>query len=74
MSQSHKERKRREAELRYHMNELANIRTKLDSAYSVFNGTTEDYLLDAAIFEISALKARYNSEFSKIKELSVGEE
>ena len=69
MSKAKKELKRKRMEYNRRMEELNSIRSKLQCAYSVFNNTTDDSLLDACIFEISALNARYNCAVKNIRSM-----
>ena len=43
------------------VDEIAAIRGNLDEAYSHFNDATDTDALDACIYEISALRSRYNT-------------
>lgn len=69
MSKAKKELKRRRIEYNQRMKELNSIRSQLQCAYSIFNNTTDDSLLDACIFEISALNARYNCAVKNIRNM-----
>ena len=48
--------------------ELSDTRFALSQAYAHFNRVTEPELIDASIFEISAVQARYNYLLRAIKE------
>lgn len=52
--------------------ELDTINAQLKEAYERFNYTCEDELIDACIYEIAALRARYTYVLRCIKELSGG--
>ena len=52
--------------------ELDTINIQLKEAYDRFNYTYESELIDACIYEIAALRARYNYVLRCIKELSGG--
>lgn len=69
MAQSRKEVKMQKAELKRRMDELDAIRSKLECAYSAFNNVTDPSIMDACIFEISALKSRYNYAVKGIREM-----
>ncbi len=69
MAQSRKEAKMQKAELKRRMDELDAIRSKLQCAYSAFNNVTDPSIMDACIFEISALKSRYNYAVKGIREM-----
>lgn len=73
MSSRKKELKRQKAEHEKRINELNNIRAQLQCAYSAFNNTTDRDIMDACIFEISALKSRYNCAVINIRNNMNGE-
>lgn len=52
--------------------ELDKINAQMKEAYERFNYTCESELIDACIFEIEALRARYTYVLRCIKELSGG--
>ena len=52
--------------------ELDTINAQLKEAYDRFNYTCESELIDACIYEIAALRARYTYVLRCIKELSGG--
>lgn len=64
-----KEAKKRNAEYRKQISEIKDIRSQLHSAYSAFNTVTDPDMMDACIFEISALKSRYNHAVVTIKNM-----
>ena len=45
------------------------IRSQLHCAYAAFDSVTDPDMMDACIFEISALKSRYNYAVANIKNL-----
>ena len=55
-----REAKARKAELSRANYELKEIRSDLNRAWSIFNNTTDPALTEACIFEINALRARYD--------------
>ncbi len=61
MSSSKRDERRRQYEAELTANQIADLRSSLDEAYSHFNRTTDPGALDACIFEINALRARYNN-------------
>lgn len=65
-----KEIKKFNAEYKRRIGELNSIRSQLHSAYSAFDNVTDPDMMDACIFEISALKSRYNYAVSCIKNMS----
>ena len=52
--------------------ELDTINAQMKEAYAQFNNTCEEELIDACIYEIAALQARYSYLLRCIKELSGG--
>ena len=62
-----KQRKAREAEYRKALEELGHVRRQLDDTYNRFNAVSDEAALDACIYEISALKSRYNCAVRAIK-------
>ena len=62
-----KEEKRRRAEYQRRLSEMDDIRERLHCAYAAFDNTTDRDMMDACIFEINALKARYNGAVINIK-------
>ena len=64
-----KEEKRLKAEYNRRLNELNDIRLQLRLAYAAFDNTTDCDMMDACIYEINALKSRYNSAVINVKNL-----
>lgn len=64
-----KEEKKFKAEYKKRIGEMLEIRSKLASAYSAFDIVTDPDMTDACIFEINALKSRYNYAVTNIKNL-----
>ena len=58
----------RDSSLQELFTELSDTRFALSQAYAHFNRVTEPELVDACIFEISAVQARYNYLLRAIKE------
>lgn len=69
MSKKSKQEKIKKAEYQKALEELGLIRCSLGDAYSRFDGITDPYVMDACIFEISALKSRYDCAVRNIKSL-----
>ncbi len=61
--------KTRLAEYNNAVSELGEVRSSLGEAYSRFENAADPDLLDACIFEISALRARYNRAVRNLKSL-----
>jgi len=55
-----REAKARRIELRRANAELSQIRSDLNRAWSTFNNTSDPSLTEACIFEINALRAKYD--------------
>lgn len=62
-------KKERSAELQRSVDEVSGIRSALGEAYARFDGLADPELLDACIFEISALRSHYNSALRRQKGL-----
>lgn len=60
--------KARKTELDRYSCEIGSIRDSLSEAYSQFNSTSDPDALDACIFEISALRSRYNTALKHYRE------
>ena len=65
-----KEAKQQKAEYNRRLREMHEIRSQLQCAYSAFNSVTDPDMMDACIFEISALKSRYNYAVANIRNMS----
>ncbi len=55
-----KAQKQRKAELASVNRQLHEVRISLNDAWSIFNNTTDPALTEACIYEINALRARYD--------------
>lgn len=60
MFKKRRELKQRQAELSRLDSELREIRYSLGDAWQIFNSTTDPELTEACIYEINALRARYD--------------
>ncbi len=69
MSEKRKLRRAREAELKKQKDAISAIQRELECAYSNFNSETDPALTEAYIYEISALRARYDHAFQNLKHL-----
>ncbi|MDY5881285.1 MAG: hypothetical protein SPJ63_06000 [Oscillospiraceae bacterium] len=65
-----KEAKALKAEYNKRVKEMKAIRSQLHCAYAAFDSVTDPDMMDACIFEISALKSRYNYAVANIKNLN----
>lgn len=68
MAKKKQDEKTRRAELQRCAEEIGAIRSGLDEAYAQFNSATDGDSLDACIFEISALRSRYNTAIKSYRE------
>lgn len=62
-----RQRKERATEQQRAKDEVTGIRNSLSEAYARFDGLSDPELLDACIFEISALRSHYNSAVRRQK-------
>ena len=62
-----REAKARKAEVKKAVEELDSIRCQLGESYVKFNNVTDPSALDTCIYEISALKAKYNYAVRNLK-------
>lgn len=60
MFQKRREARARKAELKRVSSELGEIRQNLNNAWQIFNSTTDPALTEACIYEINALRAKYD--------------
>lgn len=67
MTSKRKTRKRRKAEIQRAVDELRGIRRELTQAENCFDHMTDPNQMDACIFEINALKAKYNCAVMDLK-------
>lgn len=70
MSAKKQKEKTRRNELEHAASEIESIRESLSQAYQQFNNTTDSDALDACIFEISALRSRYNTALKHYRKRS----
>ena len=61
MPKNKRNEKTRRVELSRYAGEIDTIRDSLNESYLQFNSTTDPDALDACIFEINALRSRYNT-------------
>lgn len=70
MSSQRKQRKAQQAEMKKATAEMRGIRRDLEQAYSRFDNLSDPLLMDACIFEINALRAKYNCAVHDLKNLT----
>ena len=58
----------RDAAMQTLFDELGDVRGALDDAYARFNATVEPELVEACVYEINAVQARYNYLLRLVKE------
>ncbi len=61
MTKKKRESLAKRRDLKIAATEIGSIRSCLDEAYAHFNSTTDPDTLEACIYEISALRSRYNT-------------
>lgn len=64
-----KEKKLRDAEYARRYKEYKSIQSQLHSAYDAFDYVTDPNMMDACIYEINALKSRYNCAVINMRNL-----
>ena len=69
MSREKKLRRRRSAELKKAAEEVRGIRVELKQAVNVFDHMIDPNRMDACIYEINALRARYNCAVRELRQL-----
>jgi hypothetical protein len=62
-----REKRKRRSELRQAKAELEEMHVELGEAYASFNSISEPELLDACIYQISALRSRYDTALRRMK-------
>jgi hypothetical protein len=67
MFRNARQNRARRAALLLAREELEGMRAELGEAYVFFNHIAEPELLDACIFQISALRSRYNAALGRFK-------
>ena len=67
MTGKRREQKRRNAEIQRATEELLGIRRELRQAENTFNHMTDPNKMEACIYEMNALKARYNCAVIELK-------
>ena len=70
MSSQRKQRKAQQAEVKKATAEMLGIRRYLEQAYTRFDNLSDPLLMDACIFEINALRAKYNCAVHDLKNLT----
>lgn len=68
-----KKRRADETKIQILTEELREIKTAIDTADAGFNEVSDDDLIEAVIFERSALRARYSYLLKELRKLESGE-
>jgi TATA-binding protein-associated factor Taf7 len=71
LTEERKRRSDRRQELLRARAELEEIRFALDESWQSFNRSTDPALTEAYIFEINALRSRYDHVFKQLKSLAL---
>lgn len=67
MSKRSRQAKALKADIKKAVDEINSVRSQLDDTYMRFNNVTDPAQLDTCIFEISALKSKYNCAVRNLK-------
>ena len=62
--------KKADQEYKRRVAEMREIRSRLGRAYAAFDYVTDPNMMDACIFEISALRSRYNYAVMSIRNMN----
>ena len=71
MASAKKELKRKKAEYSRRVEELSGIRSQLSCAYAAFDNVTDPDMMDVCIFEIHALRSRYNYALINLRRMEI---
>ena len=71
MASAKKELKRKKAEYGRRVEEIDGIRAQLNCAYSAFDSVTDPDMMDVCIFEIHALRSRYNYALINLRKMEI---
>ena len=67
MSKRSRQARALKADIKKAVDEINSVRSQLDDTYMRFNNVTDPAQLDTCIFEISALKSKYNCAVRNLK-------
>lgn len=70
MSSQRKQQRAHRAEVQRVRAEMLGVRRELEQAYNEFNNITDPLLMEACIYEINALRAKYNCAVRDLKNLT----
>ena len=68
MAETKKQRLSKEKDKNQAISEIGGLQGRLDEAYCSFNRTTDKDTMDACIYEINALRSRYNTAIKHYRE------
>lgn len=68
MQENRREKRAQKKEMELAKAEIGGLRDRLDEAYAFFNRTTDPDALEACVYEINALRSRYNTAFKHYRE------
>lgn len=61
MAENKKQKRERQRDMQVAVSEIESLQSRLDEAYANFNRMTDVDSMDACIYEINALRSRYNT-------------
>ena len=67
VSKRSRQAKALKADIKKAVEEVNSVRSQLDDTYNRFNNVTDDASMDVCIFEISALRSKYNCAVRNLK-------
>ena len=70
MSSQRKQQRAHRAEVQLVRAEMLGVRRELEQAYNEFDNITDPLLMEACIYEINALRAKYNCAVHDLKNLT----
>ncbi len=68
MTENKKSQRARHNDMMLAVSEISSIQGRLDEAYAHFNRTTDVDAMDACVYEINALRSRYNTALKHYRE------
>lgn len=73
MNQGKKAGRERQRDIATAVSEIGSLQNRLDDAYANFNRTTDFDAMDACIYEINALRSRYNTAIKHYRQSYPGD-
>ena len=68
MTQNKKEQRAIKRDMDLAVSEISSIQDRLEEAYAYFNRTTDPDATEACVYEINALRSRYNTALKHYRE------